>query len=63
MPDKSVESKNAEERNKDYFAEEISSIGMSLRPSGSASSGEWKIGLNKATDYIKTDYKKKKNAH
>lgn len=39
MPDKNVENKD-DQRSKDYFVQEISSIGMSLRPSGSASSGE-----------------------
>ncbi|CAG5108850.1 Similar to AREL1: Apoptosis-resistant E3 ubiquitin protein ligase 1 (Homo sapiens) [Cotesia congregata] len=38
MPDKNPGNRNGQ-RNKKFFANEISSIGMSLRPSGSSSSG------------------------
>lgn len=39
MPDKNRGCRDGQ-RDKDFFADEISSIGMSLRPSGSASSGK-----------------------
>lgn len=44
MPDKSTGSRDGQ-RDKEFFADEISSIGMSLRPSGSSSSGEFSIFL------------------
>lgn len=40
MPDKNPGRRDGQRENKDFLAGEISSIGMSLRPSGSASSGE-----------------------
>lgn len=40
MPDKNRGCRDGQ-RDKDIFADEISSIGMSLRPSGSASSGKY----------------------
>lgn len=42
MPDKNH---GDEHRDKELFVDEISSIGMSLRPSGSASSGEFHQSL------------------
>lgn len=40
MPDKNPGRRDGQRENKDFLAGEISSIGMTLRPSGSASSGE-----------------------
>lgn len=40
MPDKASGNRYGS-RDSDFFSEEISSIGMSIRPSGSASSGEF----------------------
>ena len=39
MPDKKIGNREGQ-RVKEFLVDEISSIGMSLRPSGSASSGE-----------------------
>ena len=41
MPDNITETNRYSRGENDFFTEEISSIGMSVRPSGSASSGKF----------------------